>query len=220
MEPSRIVHCEDALAWLENYRSGSGVSLVSSLPDFSEFPSLTLPAWKEWFVQTAGLILSRTPADGVTIFYQSDIKVEGRWVDKAFLCQRAAEALGHDLLWHKIVCRSPAGIATFGRPSYSHLLCFSKERRLDIARSTPDVLPQIGEKTWQRGMGLEACVLIAKFLREEVGSHTLVNPFCGEGSMLAAAEAFGLAGVGIERSPKRAEKARHLTLAADLKSWL
>src|SRR5665648_409168 len=116
---TRSVLCEDAIAWLESKEIQTGCSMVTSMPDISEFPGYSLNDWKAWFVQTASLVLSRCPSDGVTIFYQSDIKFEGTWVDKGYLCQKAVESLGHELLWHKIVCRSPAGIATFGRPSYS-----------------------------------------------------------------------------------------------------
>jgi len=189
------------------------------MPDISEFPGYTLDEWKEWFVQTASLILSKCPSTGVTIFYQSDIKHEGIWVDKSYLCQKAAESLGHELLWHKIICRSPAGIATFGRPAYSHMLCFSQELKVDISKSTADVIPDLGEKTWARGMGLEACLIAARFIKEQTQSKLTINPFCGEGSMLAAANAYELIALGIERSPKRAEKAGVLTLIKDNKKW-
>jgi hypothetical protein len=215
----RSVFCEDAISWLESKDVLHGCSLVTSMPDISEFPGHTLAEWKNWFTQTASLVLSRCPDDGVTIFYQSDIKINGTWVDKGYLCQKAAEALGHELLWHKVVCRSPAGIATFGRPSFSHMLCFSKDVRAELAKSTADVIPDLGDKTWQRGMGLEACVLAAKFIAEQTASKTIVNPFCGEGSMLAAGNALNLDAIGIERSPKRAEKARTLEIIKDKSSW-
>lgn len=216
---NRIVYSEDAISWLESSSIQKGASFVASMPDISEFPGYSLAQWKEWFTKTASLILSKTPDDGVAIFYQSDIKFEGTWVDKGYLCQKAGDSLGFELLWHKIACRSPAGIATFGRPSYSHILCFSKALRAEVSKSTPDVIPDLGEKTWQRGMGLEACLMIAKFIKEQTPSSTLINPFCGEGSMLAAANALDLNAIGIEKSPKRAEKARLLTLVKDKKNW-
>jgi len=123
----REVIVEDAIHWLKNPKDISHFSSVASLPDISEFPQLSLNQWKEWFVTTAGLIFQNTSDEGVTIFFQSDIKWEGEWVDKAYLCQKAAEQQGSQLLWHKIICRSPAGTTTFGRPSYSHILCFSKK---------------------------------------------------------------------------------------------
>lgn len=216
MTPTRIVHCEDALLWLNQSPILEGCSLVASMPDISEFHGLTLEAWKDWFVSTAHLVLSKTPDQGVTIFYQSDIKKEGVWVDKGYLCQKAAESLGHSLLWHKIICRVKPGQATFGRPAYSHMLCFSKGLRLhDLSQSTPDVIPDLGDKTWERGMGLTACSLIGKFIAEQTSCKTLVHPFCGQGGMLAMANYFGLNAIGIERSPKRAELARFLIVDKD-----
>ncbi len=217
----RTIHTADAIEWLKNEPVIEGRSYVASLPDISEFQSWTLEEWKEWFTSTSELVLSRTPDNGVTIFYQTDIKYEGQWIDKAFLVQKAAERLGHAQLWHKVICRVPAGTATFGRPAYSHVLCFSKSARVfDFSRSTPDVISDLGEKTWERGMGMNACTMIAKFIKNHTESHTLVHPFCGEGSMISVAESIGLDTIGIERSPKRADKARRIELTPDHKSWI
>jgi tRNA G10 N-methylase Trm11 len=68
-------------------------------------------------------------------------------------------------------------------------------------------------------MGLEACLMAAKFIHDQTPSKTLINPFCGEGSMLAAANFLGLEAIGIERSPKRAEKARVLQILKENSSW-
>ena len=205
------VVCTDALEWMQNRGRVDSTSVVTSMPDISEF-NLSLPAWKEWFMNTATLALNCTSDHGVTIFYQSDIKHEGEWVDKSYLCQKAAEALGHKLLWHKIICRAPAGTITMGRPSYSHILCFSKSLTLDLGKSSADVIPDIGEKNWERGMGSNAALMIAKFVKEQVKTEILINPFCGQGMVLAAAEKFALNVIGVERSPKRAEAARQFQL--------
>ena len=218
--PERIVECGDAIEWLKSHDKFVGASLVASMPDISEFTNYTLAQWKEWFISTAALIMSRCPDDGVAIFYQSDIKYEGIWVDKAYLIQKAAESLGLEQLWHKVVCRVPAGIATFGKPSYSHILCFSKNLRIhDMTHSTPDVIADLGDKTWVRGMGLENCLMITKFIAVQTKSTRIVQPFCGEGSILAAANKHGLNALGIERSPKRAQQARILQISND-KKWL
>lgn len=217
---SRTVYCEDAIAWLRHWESTLEVSMLASLPDKSEFPNYSLQEWKTWFKDTAALVMSKSSDLGVSIFFQSDIKVDGIWVDKSYLCQKAAESIGHELLFHKIICRAPAGTATFGRPGYSHLLCFSKSLRLDdLAKSTADVFADNGDKTWTRGMGLKTCLSVAKFVREQTSTSTLVNPFCGEGSMLAAANYIGLDAIGIERSPKRAERSRVQGVNASGSSW-
>jgi hypothetical protein len=220
IEFKRDVICADAVEWLKSYSDPGGRSFLGSLPDISEFPGYSLSMWKDWFQATAELILEKTSKEGVTIFFQSDIKHNGLWVDKAYLVQKTAEKLGHELLWHKIFCRAPAGTVMFGRPSYSHMLCFSKTIIPDISKSTADVIPNLGEKTWVRGMGLEASLLAASFVKKQTKTDTLVNPFCGEGSVLSAANYVGLHAIGIERSPKRAEKAKVLKVSLAGKSWL
>ncbi len=209
-EPQRTVDCEDALAWLDARPVLEGSSAIASLPDWSEFPSLSLADWKAWFIRAAARILERVPPEGVAIFYQTDVKEEGTWVDKGYLVSRAAEEVGVDLLWHKVVCRRPPGTVTFGRPAYSHMLCFSRGVRVDMAKSTPDVLPEAGEVTWTRGMGVEACLIACRFILEHTRTRTVVDPFCGHGTVLAVANALGLDAVGVELSRKRARKARNL----------
>lgn len=210
--PQRTVHCADALAWLEAQGVLAGCSLITSMPDVSEFPSFSLAEWKDWFVRTAGLVLSRCPDDGVTIFYQTDIKKDGTWVDKGYLVQKAAEQSGHALLWHKIVCRAAPGGVTFGRPAYSHMLCFSRGVRADLSKSTADVLPQAGEVTWTRGMGVQACLAACRYVLENTPTRTVVDPFCGHGTVLAVANDLGLDAIGVELSRKRAKKARTLRM--------
>lgn len=209
-EGSREVFQADALTWLQEKGVMPGCSFVTSLPDFSEFPSLSLEEWKEWFEGAARQVLLATPPEGVTIFYQRDSKHEGAWINKSFLIQKAAESLGRRLLWHKIVCRAPAGYTTFGKPSYSHLLCFSQEVRLELAQSTTDILPMAGESTWTRGMGVKVCEVICAFLLEQTTSSTLVDPFCGHGLLLAVANRMGLDAVGVDKGRKRVERAREL----------
>ena len=93
-----------------------------------------------------------------------------------------AEAAGSHLLWHKVVCRAPAGTVTPGRPAYAHLLCFSRALRLEPKHSTADVLPRLGEMTWARAMGVEACVAACRFLAAHAGCRVIVDPFCGLGT--------------------------------------
>lgn len=211
-ETKRTIHQADAIQWLTQAGVLTGCSLITSMPDYSEFPSITLNEWKAWFTRSAELVLSACPDDGVAIFYQTDSKKNGAWIDKSFLCQKAAEQTGHELLWHKIVCRAPVGNITFGRPGYSHLLCFSKGLKADISRSTQDVLPMAGKSTWTRGMGDQACLFACRYILENTTTRTIVDPFCGHGLVLAIANQLGLNAVGVELSRKRAKKARTLEL--------
>ncbi len=209
---TRIIHHADALVWLKGQGVLPGCSFVTSLPDYSEFSHLSLTEWKTWFVNAAKLVLMSCPDDGLALFFQTDIKVEGAWVDKSFLCQQAAEMLGCELIAHKIICRSPPGIITHGRPAYSHLVCFSKKIRLSLSKSSPDVLPLAGKTTWTRGMGVNACRLACEMILQSTETRTVVDPFCGHGTVLAVANEMGMNAIGVELSRKRVEKAQNLTL--------
>jgi hypothetical protein len=213
--PQRSVWCEDALPWLERNAPLAGCSLITSLPDVSGLSGLGLEEWRRWFVHAAELVLAATPDDGVTIFYQTDIKRNGTWVDKGYLCQRAADARGAALLWHRIVCRKPAGQDNPGRPAYTHLLCFSRGVRDHSARAYPDVLGSTGQMLWSQAMGLAACRLACEYVRSHTTTRTIVDPFCGLGSVLAVANVLGLDAIGVELGRKRAQKARSLALSEE-----
>ena len=105
MSPPREVHHADALAWLRARGRLDGCSVVTSLPDVAEMAGMGLDAWTRWFVGAARAVLDAVPDDGVAIFFQSDVKRAGRWIDKGALVQRAADAAETPLLFHKIVCR-------------------------------------------------------------------------------------------------------------------
>lgn len=210
---SRTIHTGDGLQWLAARAPlPADHSIVTSLPDSSELPALGFDGWRQWFSDTTALICNALAPGAAAIFFQTDVKRAGTWVDKAYLVQRGAEAAGSAQLWHKVVCRAPAGTATFGRPAYAHLLCFSKGLRLEPKHSTADVLPRLGEMTWARAMGVEACVAACRFLAQHAGARVIVDPFCGLGTALAVANALGLDAEGVELSSKRAERARQLAV--------
>lgn len=211
MSPARTVHCADALEWLQDAGVLEGASIVTSLPDVSEV-GMSIEQWKPWFLEAATRVLRSVPDDGVAIFFQSDLKKGGVWIDKGYLVSRAAESVGMELLWHKIVCRRPPGTLTFGRPAYSHMLCFSRGVREDLGRAGPDVLPDAGEMTWVRAMGLEACSTAIRWILRNTKSRTIVDPFCGIGTTLAVANRLGVDALGVELNRKRASQARELSV--------
>lgn len=215
MTAKRTINHADALDWMTKTGQMKNCSMITSMPDFSEFPSMSLAEWKTWFTNAAALVMNACDENGVSIFYQRDSKKDGTWVDKSYLIQKAAEQTGHELLWHKIICRVPAGQITFGKPAYSHFLCFSKKVRPPLEKSTVDVLSNPGKSTWARGMGIDACIAACKFVIAHTETRTIVDPFCGHGSVLAVANTLGLDAIGVEKGRKRAEKSQLLKACLD-----
>jgi hypothetical protein len=207
----RLIVQAQACAWLEANPADPATSVVTSLPDVSELPHLDFDGWRSWFIGAARQVIRWISPDGVAIFYQSDIRHRGVWIDKGYLVMRAAEEEAAPVVWHKIVCRRPPGTVALGRPSYSHMICIARAPREPARRPGPDVLPDAGLMPWSRAMGVEACNVACQYLRDETATRVVVDPFCGRGTVLAVAESMGFAAVGIDLSAKRCRAARRIT---------
>jgi ribosomal protein L7/L12 len=143
----------------------------------------TVANYREWYHETVALILSRLAPHAVAIFYMSDGRHEGLWLDKSYIAQRAAEASGCALLFHKIALFDSDLVAMSrtqgkGRPKYSHLLAFSRtacagERWFDAA-ATPDIFER-GEMRWSRAMGDTACVTACLLVRAADAAATAAS---------------------------------------------
>ena len=207
---NRAVHHADAIEWL-NANPLDGASVITSLPDLSEVPHLGRDGWLRWFEDAAWLVLEKTPRASVALFYQSDIRHDGIWIDKGHLVQRAADRAGVALLAHKIVHRKAAGTITHGRASYTHLLAFSRGVRPSLRTVTADVL-DAGSMPTPKSMGVNACVEACRFVLGHTTTRTIVDPFCGAGTVLAVANALGMDAVGVDLSTRQVRKARALQL--------
>lgn len=212
-EPKREVVCADAIPWLRARGAIADACAVTSLPDISEV-GLALPVWREWFLGAVRLVIEAVPAESAALFFQSDIKRDGRWIDKGAMVTRAAEDAGASILFHKIVCRRPPGMLTAGRPGFTHLIAVSRAMTCPDVLPIPDVIVDAGPQKWVRAMGVRAAAHAVRFAKEQVGAKTIFDPFCGVGTVLAVANAFGLDALGVEKARKRAEQARELSVAA------
>ena len=208
MTPTRVVHEADAIAWLRQNELPRDAAIVTSLPNVDEFQHRDLDRWRQWFRETAALILQKTPPASAAVFFQTDIQYDGVWIDKSQLVQQAAASTGTPMIWHKVVLRASPGTTTYARPGFAHLLCFAPSVRNEKHNATPDVLPQLGEMDWPRAMGLDVATTAIRWLRDHAAAKTIVAPFCGTGTALTAANQLGLHAIGIERSTSRAARAR------------
>ena len=128
------------------------------------FPVTLCGRYEPWFQAACELLFSKVAPGQFVVFYQTDIKmIEGaqvrkchslqaavssashsspaaqvhRWLDKSFLVSLAARACGFTLLFRKVVPFSAAfgsKSIKFGRPSYSHVLCFAKDGACSVQK--------------------------------------------------------------------------------------
>jgi len=209
--PARHVNCADAIPWMKARGKIAGACAVTSLPDVSEL-RLTLAAWRQWFIEAVPLVINCVPDESAALFFQSDIKRDGTWIDKGALVIRAAEDAGAHVLFHKIVCRRVPGKLTFGRPGYTHLIAVSRAMTCPDALPIPDVIVDAGRLMWVRAMGVRAAAHAVRFARDEARATVIFDPFCGVGTVLAVANALGLDAVGVEKSKKRCDQSRVLAV--------
>ena len=209
--PTREVVCADALPWMETRGRIAGACAVTSLPDVSEV-GLALAVWRTWFLRAAQLVVDAVPEESAALFFQSDIKRDGVWIDKGALITRAAEDAGARILFHKIICRRPPGMLTYGRPGYTHLIAVSRAMSCPDVLPIPDVIADPGRQPWVRAMGIRAAAHAVRFCRDYANAKTIFDPFCGVGTVLAVANALGLDALGVEKARKRCEQARELVV--------
>jgi hypothetical protein len=74
------------------------------------------------------------------------------------------------------------------------------------------VLPDAGFMPGTKSMGVAACADACRLVLRETTTRTVVDPFCGYGTVLAVANALGLGAVGVDLSAKMCRKARTLTI--------
>ena len=209
--PQREVHCADAIPWMQARGRMAGACAVTSLPDVSEV-GLALPAWRVWFLAAVQLVVAAVPDDSAAIFFQSDIKRDGCWIDKGALVMSAAEAAGARVLFHKLICRRPPGTLTLGRPGYTHLIAVSRTLRCPDVLPIPDIITDAGRQPWVRAMGVRAAAHAVRFARDQAGAKIIFDPFCGVGTVLAVANRLGLDALGVEKAKKRCEQSRQLVV--------
>eukprot|EP01006_Ploeotia_vitrea_P029979 TRINITY_DN62444_c1_g1_i1.p1 TRINITY_DN62444_c1_g1~~TRINITY_DN62444_c1_g1_i1.p1 ORF type:complete len:316 (+),score=8.26 TRINITY_DN62444_c1_g1_i1:1-948(+) len=218
---SRVIYCCDAIAWLRAQTSLP--HLVTGLPDICELPGAlepkqTFPEYTEWLQATTKLILQKLEPHAIAIFYQTDCKFSAdhkhhfqSWFDKSYYIQKAAEAVGVPLLFHKIVLREAPGTPTHGHPAYHHLLGFSKCHVDKHGTGMPDVIPVSGAKLWSRGTPFDIAEAIAKYLKKVCKNHNqekvLIDLFCGVATVSVAANKFGFKAIGVDWSQRRCKVA-------------
>jgi len=235
-EHSRDVICADALEWLS--KPGAvpvGAVVLTGIPDACEVRNFapTHEAWERWFLRAVASVLVALPPHGVVIFVQTDDRdaIRGQISKFALVMRAAAEhAQSVKLLWHRVVHFGTVDEGCHGCVKFSHLICFRKNMplqsdgpleklanannggaNLEPVHGLPDVLWR-GIKprglNAARSFGAHMTRIILQWTVRQLSVHTVIDPFCGAGTVLAVANVLGLHAVGVDISSKRTKQAQ------------
>ena len=198
----RQIICADSMKWLPKQRGFD--SIVASIPEMEEL-GLGYDKYIEFFRNAAALCMDAVKPTGYVVFLQTDRKYHG-WIDKSYLLTDVAMEKGLRMIWHKIALRTDVGKTDLYRPTYSHMVCYSKEGH--VGKPVPDVVAR-GEITYGHAFGRDAVRLVCSYLKAN-GVRTIVDPFVGSGTTMAVANELGMKGIGVDIDPEQCEKARKL----------
>lgn len=193
------------MKWLEKQEGLD--SIVTSIPEMEEL-KLKYEAYIEFLRKAARLCLKATKDTGYTVFLQTDRKHHGL-LDKSYFISDEAHKLGYRMIWHKIALRTEVGKADIFRPTYSHMLCYSKSGKIGVP--VADVVHR-GDVSYGNAFGVDAVTLVIQYLKRNKVKK-VVDVFVGSGTTLAVANLYGLDAIGIDIDKKQCEKARKFTLA-------
>lgn len=228
--PNRQIICQDTQIWLKQQPKESIGNIVTGICDLDEIINLnnnninnnknnkntkygaknnqpfTIDRYKTFFSDIAEKLMAVTKPDGYCIFIQTDRKYEGQWIDKSYLLNKSAEKQGLRLLWHKIVLLREVGRTDLHRPTYSHMMCFSKKAK--PGATFPDVI-DVSKRLYKNGTPSLAAETAIKFINQYSPHKIVVDPFVGQGTIPAYANAYGLDAIGIDIDPEQCKLAQN-----------
>ena len=200
----RQIICKDAIDWLKTQKNLD--CIVTSVPEMEEV-HLSKDKYVVFLKDAAKLCMEAVKDTGYVIFLQTDRKQKG-WIDKSYIISDAAASLKIPMIWHKIALRQNVGTSGLFRPTFSHMLCYSKKGK--VGPVFPDVLER-GSVTYENAFGMDAVAAVLEYVKKQ-GAKTVVDPFVGSGTTVALANKMGLKGIGVDIDPKQCKKAMALVL--------
>jgi hypothetical protein len=202
---SKII-CNDAFKWLHEQKDNSLDTIVTGIPDLDELESLnknemSVEEYSDFFRSAVELILKKVKKTEYAILMQTDRKMNGQWVDKSYLANSVANSLNVKLMWHKII-QNREGIY-LQRPTYTHLLAFSKNGT--PGEAFPDII-NCGQHLYKNASSPNATCYVMNFLKKK-GVKNVIDPFTGRGTIPYIASIFQINSIGIDIDPKQCKEA-------------
>ena len=199
--------CRDGIRWCRANDSKIQ-AIVTSIPDASEIGLTQIKTkkeeqkYKQFFTRAADAVLQAIKDDGYAIFIQTDRKHNGL-IDKPYLLSSAAYKRGFRMMFHKIALIRKVNQIDLHKPTYTHVICYSKCGT--PGKATPDVFTR-GNSLYKNGAGINAVAVCLHFLKTK-GITTVVDPFVGQGTTLIIAKQMNFTeAIGIDNDPEQCKQ--------------
>ena len=163
--------------------------------------------WIHWLKMSCLAIAGMMDEKSIVFFYQTNRKFEGSIIDKKNIITNEFLAMGFNLIHSKIVLKQEPETINLFRPTFTNFFSFSKS--LGPGKPSPDVI-RCGEMIYKNAMGYNACRFAVEYVKEKKVSDTILDPFCGRGSVLKIANDLGMKSMGIDIDIKQVEHAKNL----------
>lgn len=186
--------CEDSLNWLNKQEDNTISNIITGMPDYEEVKE-TYKKTEEYidFLKTIlRLCFKKTKKNGYCIFVQTDRKKNREWIDKSYIVSDiACREYGWKMVFHKIVLNRHAEKIDLFRPSFSHILAYTKlnttgKQFADVFGYTPKA------KIYGNGMPHKVAEQLVKFVKKygcKSNDHNnnnhadVVDIFCGQSTV-------------------------------------
>lgn len=201
-----MIICADALDWLNQQEVVPNV--ITGICDLDEIDK-GMDDYIKFFQEVATEILSKLADGCYAIFIQTDRKWNRQWIDKSYILTDIAQRYGLKTIWHKIVLHRGVGATHLQRPTYAHMLCYSRDGTTGAA--TPDVL-DVSNKLYKNATPLIAAQTAVEFVARYSKIKTVLDPFVGQGTIPAVANKHGLDAIGIDIDQEQCTKAKNFRI--------
>lgn len=193
----------DAFDYLKEFKQKA---IITSLPDMDEI-NMDIPEWTKWITRACIQLAAALDDDGIIFFYQTNRKHKGYLIDKSWMITNCFYFLGYKKIHEKIVLKQKVNTVSLFRPAHSKIFSFSK--KLTSGKGVPEVF-DTGKMLYKNAMGYNAAKSCVNYIKKHVDTDTILDPFCGQGSVLKIANDMGMNAIGIDILKEQCKLAKKL----------
>lgn len=211
----------DSLEWFAKQKNNTINNVLTGLPDMDEMNMTDMDDYLSFIEKMTGLIFDKLKSHGYAIFIQTDRKINGQWIDKSFYITKNAMEKGMKLIWHKIVLQRDVGQTNLHRPTYSHVLCYTRTGKPGAA--FPDVFP-VSTKLYANATPENVSTRCVEYINsvnkvrakeDEECPYDIVDPFVGRGTTGRSTLNNKLSFLGIDIDGKQCLESRKFLSSID-----